>query len=359
MMTSELKETAAVFASPGESADTLTIDPVKGGLINSSFVVRGRQTKPFLLQQINQQVFRDPEAVQENYIQIWSASRQSNHSLSIPTPISYLDNRYLYRSTEGQYWRATEFVEDSYSKSVATDPRQAYTTAKTFARYTASLHHLDQSLLNIVIPGFHNLHERYIQFEQALENASSGRKEKAEVYIQALIQRKKYAEFYRQLVLDPAGYPVRVMHHDAKIANVLFNREEQVICAVDFDTVMPGYFFSDLGDMIRSMACNQDENYRNIEQLHLRPEYYEAIVNGYLEVMEPYLTMAEKEHIHYAGILMIYMQALRFLSDYLNGDVYYKTDYDGQNLERTANQLKLLRELETYLQPRLTENLHI
>ena len=358
-MTRELKETAAIFASPAESADTLTIDPVKGGLINSSFVVRGTHTRPFLLQQINQQVFRDPEAVQQNYIQIWSASRNSSQSLSIPAPIAYLDNRYLYRSREGQYWRATEFVEDSFSKSVATDPQQAYTTAKTFACYTASLHHLDQSLLNIVIPGFHNLYERYVQFEQALSGASPERKKTAEQPIHELVRRKKYADFYRQLIRDPSGYPVRVMHHDAKIANVLFNREEQVICAVDFDTVMPGYFFSDLGDMIRSMACNEDENFRDIDQLHLRPEYYDAIVSGYLEVMEPYLTASEKEHIHYAGILMIYMQALRFLSDYLNGDVYYRTEYEGQNLDRTANQLKLLQELENYLEPRLTENLSV
>lgn len=358
-MTNELKEVAAVFASPVESADTLTIAPVQGGLINSSYVVRGKLTKPFLLQQINQQVFKDPEAVQQNYIQIWSAAQKNNQSISIPAPITGIDNRYLYRNAKGQYWRATEFVEDSFSKSVATTPQQAYTTAKTFALYTASLQSLDHSVLHIVIPGFHNLYDRYCQFEQALENASEERKLAASSYIKALLARKKYADFYRQLALDPVSYPVRVMHHDAKIANVLFNRDEQVICAVDFDTVMPGFFFSDLGDMIRSMACNQDENFREIDHLQLRPEFYEAIVTGYLEVMEPYLTDAEKEHIHYAGILMIYMQALRFLTDYLNGDVYYRIDYKGQNLERTRNQVKLLTELEQYLQPRLSASLTV
>ncbi|MCW3116875.1 MAG: phosphotransferase [Chitinophagaceae bacterium] len=140
------------------------------------------------------------------------------------------------------------------------------------------------------------------------------------------------------------------MHHDAKIANVLFDKKTgQVICAIDFDTTMPGYFFSDLGDMIRSMACSSDEHNTDFSHLHIRKDFYKAIVSGYLGVMNNYLTDEEKKYIHSAVLLMIYMQAVRFFADYLNNDVYYQISYPEQNFDRATNQLTLLRNLEQFL----------
>ena len=123
-----------------------------------------------------------------------------------------------------------------------------------------------------------------------------------------------------------------------------------MICLVDFDTVMPGYFFSDIGDMIRSMACSHDENSTAFDKLKIRKSYYEAILDGYLSTMKKYFTDAEMKHIHYAGLMMIYMQALRFLADYLNGDVYYNIKYPEQNYDRAKNQLLLLQQLEEFLE---------
>jgi thiamine kinase-like enzyme len=140
-----------------------------------------------------------------------------------------------------------------------------------------------------------------------------------------------------------------VMHHDAKIANILFSKKTgDVICPVDFDTVMPGYFFSDLGDMIRSMACSLDETSTDFENLTIRKEFYKAIVEGYLSVMKNQFTVSENKYIHYAGLLMIYMQALRYMTDYLNGDIYYKTNYAEQNFDRAKNQVILLKRLEEF-----------
>lgn len=140
------------------------------------------------------------------------------------------------------------------------------------------------------------------------------------------------------------------MHHDAKIANVLFSKTTgRVICPVDFDTVMPGYYFSDLGDMIRSMAGNADENYLHFEKIQIRKSYYDAIVSGYLSIMEKQLTDSEKKYIHYAGLIMIYMQAIRFITDFMRGGIYYKTEYKGQNFDRALNQLTLLKRLEELL----------
>ena len=190
---------------------------------------------------------------------------------------------------------------------------------------------------------------RYQQFEQALKQANPERLFKAAVLIEEVKKREKYKNFYEHITRSPQ-FPKRVMHHDAKIANVLFDKKSgRVICAIDFDTTMPGYFFSDLGDMIRSMACSNDEHSTDFEHLHIRKDFYKAIVSGYLEVMSDYLTPEEKKYIHSAGLIMIYMQAVRFIADYLNNDIYYQIGYAEQNVDRGTNQVTLLKDLEQFL----------
>jgi thiamine kinase-like enzyme len=140
------------------------------------------------------------------------------------------------------------------------------------------------------------------------------------------------------------------MHHDCKIGNILFDRTtHEVICPIDLDTIMPGKYFSDLGDMIRTMACTEGEESRKWETIDIRKDFYESIVNGYLSAMGNVFTAEEKEHIHKSGLMMIFMQALRFITDFLEGDKYYKTSYPEQNLNRALNQLILLEKLEEFL----------
>ena len=184
-----------------------------------------------------------------------------------------------------------------------------------------------------------------------------GRMKKAFPLPEELKQRARYANFY-DVMTESEEFPKRVMHHDAKIANILFDKETgSVICPVDFDTVMAGYFFSDLGDMIRSMACSLDENSIDFENITIRTDFYKAIVDGYLSVMEKQFTASEKKYIHYAGIIMIYMQALRYMADYLNGDIYYRTNYPEQNFDRAKNQFILLNKLEDFLESQLNYKL--
>ena len=162
-------------------------------------------------------------------------------------------------------------------------------------------------------------------------------------------ERERYANFF-DVITESDEFPKRVMHHDAKISNVLFDEDsDEVICLVDFDTVMPGYFFSDIGDMVRTMACNLDESSTEFDKIKIRKTYYLAIIEGYLSVMGKHLTDAEKKYIHYSGISMTYMQALRFLTDYLKEDIYYRIIYPEQNFDRATNQLTLLKGLEEFL----------
>ena len=145
------------------------------------------------------------------------------------------------------------------------------------------------------------------------------------------------------------------MHHDAKLSNILFDQNtRKVVCPVDLDTTQAGYFFSDLGDMIRSMACSQSENCIDFSSIYIKSGFYEAIIDVYMAAIKDEFTEEEGKNIHYAGLLMIYMQALRYMTDYLNGDIYYRITYSEQNFDRAKNQLTLLQRLEEFLREKFS-----
>lgn len=331
------------------SQSDFSAETLGGGLINHTFRIQVNGSAPFLLQQINRNVFPQPLDVQENYIRIWEYARTHSNGIRLPAPIFTSGQASMFIDDHENHWRAFEFLQQTRSFPVAETPEQAAATARTFALFTAAFSDFDASRLKPVIPGFHDLSWRYRQFEEALETGNKDRMARAVRQIEALKERVRYRDLY-ETIRDSGQYPVRVMHHDAKIANILFSEQNgQVVCPVDFDTVMPGHFFSDLGDMIRSMAACLDENSTDLTALCIRPEFYHAILEGYLPVMEQRFTDAEKKHIHYAGILMIYMQALRFLTDHLNNDRYYRITHPEHNFERALNQLTLLEQLESFL----------
>ena len=334
---------------PEHSAGKMTVEPIAGGLINRTFKVTCELKSPFLLQQVNTNVFNNPEEVQSNYILLSQYAEFEFTGLKMPWPVYLNKSETLFVDAENNYWRAFEFIENAISINTATKAAQARATAKAFAKFTSAFDDLNVSLLKETIPGFHNLSLRYQQFEEALKTELYERMAKALPLIGELKLRERYKHFY-EIITESDEFPKRVMHHDAKIANILFsNLTGKVICPVDFDTVMPGYFFSDIGDMIRSMTCRLDENSLDYARIEVRKIFYEAIVNGYLSVLGNQLTDSEKKYIHYAGLLIIYMQALRFMTDYLNGDIYYKITYPEQNFDRAKNQLTLLQKLEEFL----------
>ena len=327
----------------------ISIEKMGGGLINHSYKVACQFKSDFLLQKINTSVFANPEDVQENYLAIWQHIEFEFKGLKLPLPKYWSRNSTLFIDDNENYWRAFEFIHNASMLQVATKPAQAKATAAAFAKFTASFDDFNVQLLKTVIPDFHNLTFRYQQFEAALDSENYERMAKALQLINELKSRERYKHFY-EIIINSNEFPLRVTHHDAKISNILFNKEnDDVICLVDFDTVMPGYFFSDLGDIIRSMICSEDENSIAFEKITARKDFYRAILDGYLPVMDKQLTAEEKKYIHSAGLLMIYMQALRFLTDYLAGDIYYQTDYPEHNFNRAKNQFVLLQQLEELL----------
>lgn len=334
---------------PAHSAGKIMVNKINEGLINHSYKIFCELKPDMFLQKINRQVFDRPQDVQANYIRIWEYAEFEFTGIRLPAPI-YLDATHtLYRDENGDCWRAFELIENSKTIPVAEKATQAKAVARAFARFTAAFCDMNMEMLKEVIPGFHDLGLRYSQFEESWQTELYERMAAAADMVKELKQRERYKHFY-EVITESGEFPRRVMHHDAKISNVLFHEKTgKVICPVDFDTVMPGYFFSDLGDMIRSMAGSHNEEYKGTDTLFIRKDFYEAIIDGYTGVLGDQLTPAETKYIHSAGLIMIYMQALRFLTDYLNGDQYYKITYPGQNLDRARNQLSLLLSLEQFL----------
>jgi len=249
----------------------------------------------------------------------------------------------IYLKDEG-FFRLFPFVAGSHSKDVAETPEQAYEASVQFGRFTKLLAGLDVSKLRITIPCFHDLELRYEQFLQALEKGNKQRIKQSEDLIRLLVGYSDIVTEYRNIKLNNA-FKLRVTHHDTKISNVLFDTNENGLCVIDLDTVMPGYFISDVGDMMRTYLSPVSEEESDFSKIVVRDDFYKAIVQGYYSEMKDELTATEKSYFFYAGKFMIYMQALRFLTDHINDDVYYGARYEDHNFIRAKNQSVLLEQL--------------
>lgn len=323
------------------------ISNFSNGLINSTFKVT-ENGKTHVLQKINSTVFSNPIDLIENYIQLFDYL-ETKKLLHIPTPIKTVDHNYFAINSEKEIWRAFEFFPNTITVSTVQNKEQAFGVAHCFGNLTNTLALFPVHTLKVTLPNFHNLSFRFEQFQTAIKQSSSQLKENSNVEINTLLNKSALVQFYEKLKTN-SSYKLRVMHHDAKLSNVLFEETtNKIICPIDFDTMQSGYYFSDLGDMVRSMTCTISENSEDVDLLEFREDIYEALISGYLSSLKSELTEVEKSTIHYSGLLMIYMQALRFLTDYLNRNVYYQINYPDQNLTRAKNQIAFLSKLEYYL----------
>jgi thiamine kinase-like enzyme len=341
----------AAFAYSG-SLESLEFIRCAGGLINPSFrVLNSLYGNSFFLQQINTQVFTNPDLLQHNYITLWEHFSSTSSFLRIAQPFSFQNGDFLFTDKEGSRWRVSEFIENSSHLTTAKNENQLRKAAEAFGSYVKILAAVNPQSIQPVISKFHDLDYRFTQFEEALQIGQASRIEETRELIDELFARKTYVRKYLLMREAPAQFPIRLLHHDAKIANLLFDvHGEEVIAIIDLDTTMPGLFFSDLGDMIRSMVNEKGEQSTAWQQLTIDLRRYKILTEGYLDAMANEFTNSEKESIHFAGLFMLYMQSLRFLSDYLTGDHYYQTEIVGQNRDRALNQFTLLKNLEIMLQ---------
>ncbi|KIO74996.1 aminoglycoside phosphotransferase [Pedobacter lusitanus] len=314
------------------------------GLINRTWKIT-TQSKGYILQQVNQSVFKNPQDIDQNVSRLKSYLSKTHPEYLFVSPLSGSSGSSLIETSEG-YFRLFPFVENSHSLNVLNKKEEAYEGARQFGRFSRLLNDFDVKQLHITLPDFHNLSLRFDQFTYAVENASAERKEKSKDLIAFIMDHVDIVTTYKNIV-ERNEIPQRVIHHDTKINNVLFDQNNKGICVIDLDTVMPGYFISDVGDMMRTYLSAAGEEETDLSRINVRKDFFKAIYDGYMEEMGDVLTPTEKSYFIYAGKFLIYMQAIRFLADYLQNDIYYGEKYEGHNLNRTKNQITLL---EKYLE---------
>ena len=336
----------SVIQAYGFSTEGLFLKPFGTGLINHTWQLLAKD-KAYILQRINTHVFAVPEAIHANIRMINEYLEEHHPDYLFVAPVAASNGQTLVYAEEGiaaGCYRLFPFVAGSHAKDVLENANQAYEAARQFGRFTRLLSGFDATSLHTTIPSFHDLSLRYRQFAEALQEGNqvllAASKEVA-----AFLQRQyPLVEKFNAIRQDPA-FRIRVTHHDTKISNVLFDATDKALCVIDLDTVMPGYFISDIGDMMRTYLPTVSEEEKDTAKIDVRTEMFHAIRDGYLSEMKMELTPSEQEAFFYAAQFMIYMQALRFFTDHINNDVYYGAKYPGQNLVRAENQSVLLQRL--------------
>ena len=320
-----------------------SVKPFGSGLINNTWLVNEKENE-FILQRINQNVFKDPFAIATNIHLICDHFKDKQPGYLFPCPRkTVVGDNMSFIENEG-YFRIFPFIKNSHTIDVVNSPSQAYEAAKQFGRFTNLLSGFPVDKLKITLPDFHNLPLRYSQFETAIKEGNKERIKQSAEMISFLKDQQRIVSISEQII-NNLDFKKRVTHHDSKINNVLFDDNNKGLCVVDLDTVMPGYFISDFGDMMRTYLSPVSEEEKDISKIEIREEYFKAIAEGYLNEMGKELSIIEKKYLVYAGKFMVYMQALRFLTDYVNNDIYYGSKYEGQNFIRANNQVSLLKKI--------------
>ena len=350
----------------------MSVEPLGKGLINDTFLVKTQEPdKPdYVLQRINHHIFTDVEMLQHNIEAVTNHLRRKLQA----EVVADVDRRVLrfIPTTDGKtyyicppngetasanllsenpekfkldcsYWRMSIYIADTLTLEEIT-PQSSYDCGKAFGHFQEQLIDLKEPL-GETIPDFHNMELRLSQLRQAVTNDAAGRLKEVSKeleLIEAHAEEMCLAEkLHRQGLL-----PKRICHCDTKVNNMLFDRNGNVLCIIDLDTVMPAYIFSDYGDFLRTAANNQPEDSPELDSIEFRWDIFEAFTRGYLESTASFLTPIEHEYLPFAVSLFPMMQAVRFLTDYLNGDTYYKIQYPEHNLIRTRNQLRYFQEVE-------------
>lgn len=359
-----VEEIAGKFVTEGSIAN---VKDHGGGHINDSY--RLVNTSPghpdYLLQRVNHNVFKDVPLLMQNAVLVTdhvrakiieeSPGEVGRRNLTI---IPTTDGKSYFKDPDGNFWRVLRFIEDHLVFDSTTDPAIAYEGAKTFGAFSKMLNDLPAEKVGTVIPDFHNMKWRLTQLEESIRKDAAGRLKEVKKEIDYVESRSKMMLTIHELG-ERGAIPLRVTHNDTKISNVLFDLDKKGLCVIDLDTIQPGYVTSDFGDGIRTLTNTGEEDDPNLDRVSMDLELYEAFATGFLDSTRDILSDTEKDALVYAGLLFPYMQAVRFLIDYLDGDTYYKVKDPEHNLVRTWAQLKLTQDGEAQMEDmkRIIKNL--
>lgn len=333
-------EVVQQFGLPKEVRAT----PLGAGHIHTTLLLEATAPQ-VVLQKINTGVFRQPEVIAHNLNVVGAYLAQHHPNYFFLNPQRTTSGSAMATDRNNQVWRLLPYVTNTFTLEEIESADQAYEAARGFGLFARHLAGLDPNLLQPTIPRFHDLAWRYEQFETALANTTAEQIARAKAEVASAQAFQPLVQEYQQLI-QSGRLPLRVTHSDTKINNVLFDRATgQVKCVIDLDTLMPGYFIYDLGDLVRTCVCPVSEEETDLSKIRIRTEVQQALIAGYLQPMADVLSEDEKQQIPFAGKMMTYIMALRFLADHLNGNVYYKVKHPLHNLDRARNQLHLLEKL--------------
>ncbi len=347
-----LDEVLSQYSLKGELYDYSVIN---NGHINNTFTLNfddnGNQ-KLYILQQINTNVFKNPDELMSNYIGVTDFIRKKvienggnpkRESIKVyPTK----SGKPYYTDSQGRSWRIINYIINTLSYNLPDNSEICFQAGKAFGSFQNMLADYPIDTLYETIPNFHNTPSRFADFEKAVADDLSGRAGEVREEIDFILSRKADCSVLTDL-LDKGELPLRVTHNDTKLNNVLFDKKSgEAICVIDLDTVMPGLSLYDFGDSLRFAGNIASEDEKNLSKVRFSLEVYRSFTNGYLEAAGRSLTEKEVEYLPFSVKLMTLECGMRFLGDYINGDTYFKTSYPTHNLDRCRTQLKLVSEIE-------------
>lgn len=323
-----------------------SIETITSGHIHQSYKLIGSQGDAYILQKINQGAFPNVLMLQDNIQKVLEHIGKRKNDAGVTLTMLHLkNNKSYYLDDEGNYWRVFKYISGSRTYNRVTSNELAREAGKAFGSFLNLLNDFPANLLSETIPDFHNLEFRLSQFEQSILNDPKSRA--IEVQHEFSFVKEKAPKMKRILDLGRKNkIPLRVTHNDTKINNVLFDQHNKAICVIDLDTVMPGYLHYDFGDAIRTGAASAEEDEPDLKNMFIDLDLFESYSNGFLEQVIGFLNQTELDELYIAPQILTFTIALRFLTDYLNGDTYFKTSYPEHNLVRWKAQKQLLKSME-------------
>ena len=350
-MNNNLIEIISKFVKVKNIANITKFD---SGHINDTYLIKTDDLKHsgFVLQKINHNIFRNIEGLMNNIVLITDHLKSKFKDYSVEeierkVLIFYktTEGKFYYQDTNGNYWRCCKYIENSITYDKIENELIAYKGGKIIGEFMNQLSDFDANILIETIPKFHDLEWRWENFENSI--AANLSKRVSNVPIEISVAKEKYPELVQITKLMKSGLlPLRVTHNDTKFNNILFSNEKEALCLIDLDTVMPGSLLHDFGDAIRTSCNTADEDEKDLTKISLNLTSFKHFTYGFLETAFGFITKSEKDLLVTSTKFMTFIMGLRFLTDYLDGDKYYKTNFSDHNLVRCRAQFKLLSSIE-------------
>lgn len=344
---------AAAFCLKGTP---ITITPYGNGHINDTFLLTckdGESERKYILQRINSSIFQDPPALMENMANVTAflrkniAQKGGNPERETLNVIKTKSGENYHIDSCHSYWRVFLFIDDTVCLEKIENPRDFYDSGVAFGNFQRQLAAYPAETLHETIPLFHHTPSRFLAFQKALKENPLGRAEMVQTEIDFALARKGDTHMLTDL-LERGELPLRVTHNDTKINNILFDAStKKALCVIDLDTVMPGLSLYDFGDSIRTGANTGAEDEPDLSKVELDLSLFEAFTEGFLKGCAGSLTPQEVSLLPMGAKLMTYECGIRFLTDFLLGDTYFKIHRENQNLDRARTQFKLVADMET------------